>query len=108
MYVIFDSNVSISELGLNSPRGAAVKFFVKNRGATLVVPDVVRLETERHLKTKLTEYIEGLQKNYRQLLTIFGRLKELVLPDAQAIEAKVAGVFRECQVQLISTVTDLS
>ena len=50
MYVIFDSNIWISELGLNSARGAAVRFFLKSNGATVVVPEVVKLETEKHLK----------------------------------------------------------
>lgn len=101
MYLIFDSNIWISELGLNSARGAAVRFFVKDKGATVVVPEVVRLETERHLKTEITRYVEELGKNYRQLLAVFGKLKELVLPDAQAIEEKVAAVFGECQVEIL-------
>lgn len=103
MYLIFDSNIWISELGLNSSRGAAVRFFVKNRGATVVVPEVVRLETERHLKAELTKYVGELEKNYRQLLAVFGKLKELVLPDEQAIEEKVAAVFGECQVELLES-----
>lgn len=101
MYVIFDSNIWISELGLNSAKGAAVRFFVRNRGATVVVPEVVKLETERHLKSELEGYVAELQKNHRQLLAVFGKLKELVLPDAQAIEEKVAAVFGKCEVELL-------
>jgi hypothetical protein len=103
MYVILDSNIWISELGLNSTRGAAVRFFVKNRGATVVVPEVVKLETERHLKAELTRYVTELEKNYRQLLAVFGRLKELVLPDTQAIEEKVSAVFGKCEVEILET-----
>ena len=103
MYVILDSNIWISELGLNSARGAAVRFFVKNRGATMVVPEVVKLETERHLKAELTRYVAELEKNYRQLLAVFGRLKELVLPDAQAIGEKVATVYGKCKVEILET-----
>jgi len=103
MYVVFDSNIWISELGLNSAKGAAIRFFVKNRGATVVVPEVVKLETERHLKAELTRYVGELEKNYRQLLAVFGKLKELVLPDAQAIEEMVAAVFGKCQVELLET-----
>ncbi|MGO8943435.1 MAG: PIN domain-containing protein [Syntrophobacteraceae bacterium] len=101
MYVILDTNIWISELGLNSTLGAAVRFFIKNKGATLVVPEVIRLETERHLRTELAKYVTELQKNYRQLLAIFGTLKELVLPDNEAIEAKVAAVFGDCRVDLL-------
>ena len=89
MYVIFDSNIWISELGLNSTMGAAVRFFVKYKGATVVVPEVIRLETERNLKAALTKYVGELDKNHRQLLAVFGKLKELVLPDEVAIEKKL-------------------
>lgn len=101
MYLIFDSNIWISELGLNSAKGAAVRFFVKNKGATVVVPEVVRLETERHLKAVLTQCVEEIGKNYRQLLAVFGKLKELVLPNAQAIEEKAAAVFNKCKVEIL-------
>jgi hypothetical protein len=87
-------------LGLNSAKGAAVRFFVKNRGATVVLPEVVRLETERNLRAELKKYIAELEKNHRQLLAVFGKLKELVLPDAQAIDEKVAAVFGQCQIEL--------
>lgn len=101
MYIVFDSNIWISELGLNSAKGAAVRFFVKNRGATVVLPEVVRLETERNLKAELKGYVAELEKNYRQLLTIFGKLKELVLPNDRDIDEKVADVFGRCQVNLL-------
>ncbi|MDY0094925.1 MAG: PIN domain-containing protein [Candidatus Vecturithrix sp.] len=101
MYIIFDSNIWISELGLNSAKGAAVRFFAKNRGATVVVPEVVKLEAERHLKSELERYVAELQKNHRQLLTVFGTLKELVLPDTRAIEEKVSSVFGKCEVELM-------
>ena len=101
MYVIFDSNIWISELGLNSAKGAAVRFFVKNRGATVVVPEVVRLETEKHLKSELEGYVAELRKNHRQLLAVFGKLKELVLPELHDIEEKVAAVFGKCNVEVL-------
>jgi hypothetical protein len=101
MFVIIDSNIWISELGLNTDRGAAVRFYIKNRGATVVLPEVIKLETERHLKSELTSYIAELGKNHRQLLSVFGKLKELVLPDASAIEAKVASIFSDCKIELL-------
>jgi len=101
MFIIFDSNVWISELGLNSPKGSATRFFVKQKGAKVVVPEVVRLETERNLRNELTNYIADIDKNYRQLLAIFGKLKELVLPDKNAIEEKVAGIFRDSQLDTL-------
>jgi hypothetical protein len=101
MYIILDTNIWISELGLNSARGAAFRFFVKNRDATVVLPEVIKLETERHLKIELCKYVNGLEKNYRQLLSIFGKLKELVLPKEEDIDAKVATIFGECKIKLL-------
>lgn len=101
MYVIFDSNIWISSSGLNSTIGSAVRFFVKNRGATVVIPEVIRLETERHLKTNLNKYVEELEKNHRELLAVFGNLKELVLPNDKDIDEKVATVFGNCQMELL-------
>lgn len=100
MFVILDSNIWISELGLNSSRGAAARYFFKERGATVVLPEVIRLETERHLKAELTKYVAELKRNHRQLLAVFGKLKELVVPDDEAIDAKVASVFGECQIEV--------
>lgn len=101
MYIIFDSNIWISELGLNTTLGAAVRFFVKSKQATAVLPEVIRLETERNLKAALTKYVADLEKNHRQLLTVFGKLKEMILPDQAAIEEKVASVFGACQLELL-------
>lgn len=101
MYVIFDTNIWISELGLKTTLGSAVRFFVNSKKATVVVPEVIRFETEANLKIALTKYLTELSKNYRQLLTIFGALKELVLPDQALIEEKVASVFGACQLELI-------
>lgn len=101
MYIIFDSNIWISELGLKSTLGSTVRFFVKTKGAVVVVPEVIKLETERNLKSALTKYVADLEKNYRQLLAIFGKLKEQVLPDTNAIDSKVAAIFGECQLELL-------
>lgn len=100
MYVILDSNIWISESGLNSSMGAAARYFFRERGATVILPEVIKLETERHLKAELTKYVSELKKNHRQLLSIFGKLKELVVPDNEAIETKVASIFGECQIQV--------
>ena len=66
----------------------------------MVLPEVIRLESERHLKAELTKYVAELKRNHRQLLAVFGKLKELVVPDDEAIDAKVASVFGECQIEV--------
>jgi len=80
--------------------GAAARYFFRERGATVVLPEVIKLETEKHLRAELTKYVSDLKKNHRQLLSVFGKLKELVVPDGEAINAKVASIFGECQVEV--------
>lgn len=101
MYVVFDSNIWISELGLNSSKGAAVRFFINNQKAIVVLPEVIKLETERKLRSELRTYVANLEKNHRQLLTMFGKLKDIVLPSEQEIDDRVAAVFGKCKVELL-------
>jgi predicted nucleic acid-binding protein len=82
MIVVLDSNVWLSELGLRSPLGAVTRLFIRQHGARIALPEVIRLEVERHYRNRLREFIAKIQDNHRQLLTAFGTLKELVLPDA--------------------------
>jgi hypothetical protein len=101
MIIIFDTNIWLSELGLNSPLGAATKFFIKQNKAYVALPEVVRLETEHNLRNRLREFIETIRSNHRQLLMIFGKLKEVILPEDDAIEKKVSELFSDIGVDLI-------
>ena len=47
--LILDSNIFISEIGLTSRDGSALKHYLYCRGMRLVVPEVVAEECERHL-----------------------------------------------------------
>ena len=75
MLIIFDTNVWLSELALNSPSGAAVRFYVQQHGATVVIPEVVRLELERNLTRMLGELAERIRSSHKQLLAVFGNLR---------------------------------
>jgi hypothetical protein len=91
--VIFDTNVWISDLALTSNVGSAVRFFLRERNARIGLPEVVRLETEFHLRTTINDHIEEIRRSHRQLLSVFGRLKEVVLPDNQEVEGLIAKLF---------------
>jgi predicted nucleic acid-binding protein len=93
MFVVFDTNVWLAELGLRSGAAAATKFYLRQTGATVVIPEVIRLEAEHHLARRLTDFAEEIRANHRQLLTAFGTLREVVLPTADDIRQKVAEVF---------------
>lgn len=100
MFIVFDTNVWQTELALNSAAGAAVRFYVQQRGATVVVPEVVRLELERNLTRKLCEQAERIARDHRELLSIFGSLKEVVLPTSDQIRDKVAEILPRLDVPM--------
>lgn len=99
MFVVFDSNIWLSELGLRSGAGAATRFFLNHHGARLAIPEVVRLEVRHHLQNTLTEHIETIRDSYRQLLTAFGKLREIVLPTDAEVQSKVEELFALVEVE---------
>ncbi len=100
MYIILDSNIWIKEWGLRSSIGSAVRFFIKSYNAVVVLPEVIRLETERRVESALKEHVRDIEKNYRELLAIFGSLHKLILPSSEDIKDKVKAIFDKCGVDL--------
>jgi len=101
MIVILDSNIWLAELGLRSPLGAVARLYLQQKRARLALPEVIRLEVEHNLRNQLRNYVRALQTTHRQLLTVFGTLKELVVPDAVAIEGRVAQLFAKLGVEVL-------
>lgn len=93
MIVVLDSNVWLSELGLRSGAAAAVRFFLNQSSAKVAVPEVIQLEVRHNLTNRLSTHAKEIQDNYRQLLTAFGKLREIVLPTEEEILAKVEELF---------------
>lgn len=100
MIVVIDSNVWLSTLGLRSNLGAAVLFYISQRGWTVAVPEVVHLEVEANLRALLSSAVDSVQTHHRKLLAVFGKLKEIVLPTEVDIERVISGVFAIDQVEL--------
>ena len=101
MIVILDSNVWLAELGLRSSKGAVARLYLQQQRARLALPEVIRLEVEHNLRNRLRSLVSTLQDTHRQLLAIFGSLKELVIPDAAAIEGRVAELFGNLGVEVL-------
>lgn len=93
MIVVVDSNIWLSTLALRSNLGAVALFYLSQRGATIAVPEVVRLEVENNLRTGLFEAADLVQSNHRRLLAAFGTLKEVVVPTRSDIERVVETAF---------------
>lgn len=101
MYVVLDTNIWLKELALNSGAGSALRLFLRQKPAALVVPEVVQLEVERNLRNLITEAIEEVSEGSRRLLTLFGSMKEIVLPSAGQIDELVNGVFDKVGVEIV-------
>ena len=101
MIVVLDSNVWLKELALNSLLGAAVRLFLRQQNARLALPEVVRLEVEHNFRERLQKFVSTIQENHRQLLAIFGKLKEVILPSNAEIESKVAEIFGSVGIELV-------
>src|SRR5687768_16906380 len=101
MIVVLDTNIWLKELALNSASGSALRFFLKHRPARLAVPEVVRLEMQNNLRATIADAIDGVAKGNRQLLALFGSMKEIVLPTPAEIDSLVAGVFSGLRVDIM-------
>jgi hypothetical protein len=99
MYVVIDSNIWISELGLSTAKGLALQFFVRQHRGIIAIPEVVKREVEYNIRRALSEHCESIKKAHRQLLSVFGKLKEVVLPDEHAIDDRVAELFERISVE---------
>jgi hypothetical protein len=58
--------------------GSAVRFYMREQKARIGLPEVVRLETEFHLRTTLSDHIEEIRSNHRQLLAQLKSGKRIV------------------------------
>lgn len=93
MIVVLDTNIWLKELALSTGVGAAFRFYMKRRAARLLVPEVVRLEVQAHLRRTIAEAMEDVTRGNRQLLSLFGSMKEIILPTQSEVNALVTGVF---------------
>jgi predicted nucleic acid-binding protein len=95
MHIVLDSNIWISEWGLNTTKGAAIRFYIKQKQAQIALPEIIKEEVERNLTNNLKQLCEGIEKNHSQLLSVFGQLKEIVLPTTAEIQEKANSLFKE-------------
>jgi hypothetical protein len=93
MIVIFDTNIWLRHLFLRSPAGAAARFFILQKSARVALPEVIRLEVEHHLRDMIRSCVAEVKDNHERLLALFGRLKEVVLPNDAQIEQKISEAF---------------
>lgn len=101
MIIVIDTNIWLKELGLRSGLGAAVRYYINQKDAKVGLPEVVKLEAETHLRKNLKKTVSNISEDHRELLTIFGSLKEVVLPNDEQIEERVSSLFNDLGVAIV-------
>ena len=100
MKIVFDTNIWISHFGLNSVAGASIRFYIKEKGADVVVPEVVRLEFEQNFTQKLQKLKQNIIDSHDSLLMVFGELKEVVLPSDEEINNRASEILNRLDVPI--------
>ena len=98
MLIVLDTNIWISQLALGSSGGSAVRHFMRRKGATLVVPEIIKTELHENLTEWLMELRDRIVSSHRQLLTVFGTLPNISLPSNEQIEQVVVGTIEKLDV----------
>ena len=98
MFILFDANIWISQVGLRSKNGAAVRFFARQHHATIAIPEIVQMEVEEILTKRMLECRREIEDGHRQLLPLFGQLQKLQLPTEDDIRNAVANIIPDFDV----------
>ena len=98
MFILFDTNVWISQLGLQSENGAAVRHFAIRQNATVVIPEIVKLEVEEKLTERLLQLKIQIEHKYNQLLPVLGKLQPIRIPSEEDIRKTVANIIPDFDV----------
>ena len=98
VFILFDSEAWISQDGLRSRRGAAIRFFARQRNATIAIPEVVQLEVEEILTRHMINSKKNIEEGHRRLLSLLGELDKLVLPADDEIRSAVTNIIPDLDV----------
>ena len=92
--LILDSNIFISEIGLTSRDGSALKHYLYCRGMKLVVPEVVAEECERHLTNAARGRRTSIEENLQRLARFCGGVRGWEGPNDETIEERARALAR--------------
>ena len=93
MFISLDSNVWISQVGLQSKDGAAVRHFAKRHGAIVAIPEIVKLEVKEKLTKSLLHLRQTAENGYRQLLPYMRERQPIHLPSEEDLRKAVENII---------------
>ena len=101
MFILFDANVWISQVGLRSKNGAAVRHFARRHDATIAIPEIVQLEVEEILTKRMLELKKQIEDGHRQLLQLFGKIQPIHVPVEEEIRQSVKNIIPDFDVPIL-------
>lgn len=102
MYVLLDSCIWIKEQGLTSNLGSVTRFFIRDSGARLAIPEVVRHEVKNGLASALRGHRDKALTSGRRLLAAMGEDEPRIsLPTAKQIESRVSQMLTELNCETV-------
>ena len=101
MFILFDANVWISQVGLRSQNGAAVRHFARRHDATIVIPEIVQLEVEEILTKRMLQLKKQIEDGHRQLLQLFGKIQPIHVPVEEEIRQSVKNIIPDFDVPIL-------
>jgi len=102
MFVVLDSNVWISQRGMKSNQAIEALEFMRRRGATLVVPDVVQREVAIKLREDLRLHKKKIGDSARYISTVLTEINNIELPTSEEIEDCLRALFDDTGVPVRS------
>lgn len=100
MFVMFDSNVWISQVGLKSDRAVKVLEFIRRKNAILAVPEIVKCEMEMKLREKLLLKKERTKEAIGYIANVLAEVENIALPTSDDIKDRVGSLVNDTGVQI--------
>jgi hypothetical protein len=106
--IVLDSNIWIRELALMSSLGCAFSYYVMKKDVKIGLPEVIELEVKNRFRNSLIEKKNTIEKEYRSMLAILGRMKELVMPSDEEIHQRAEQIFDSHEKRIIRVPFDIA
>lgn len=102
MYLLLDSCIWIKEQGLTSNLGTVTRFFLRDSGAQLAIPEVVRHEVKCGLaKVLLSHRDKALSSSHRLLTAMSEAEPHLSLPTVEEIRSRVSEMLDDLDFETV-------
>ena len=101
-FILFDTNIWLSELGLQSGSASAVRYFAKRQSAVIAVPEVVQKEVEFKLIQQFVKLKKSIEDAKYQLSPFFKNLVVFNVPSKEDIQDIVAKIIPDLDVSVHS------